>query len=434
MCLPDELFLEPIEELEGEPAFQLEGLLAHHGLHRHGLLAEGVLGVELVGDVPVVVRGPAGPDGALHEPAERGEHVDGGVHLLVVQGPVDVDLPLRDVPGEVGDRVRDVVVGHREDGDLRDGPPEPLDAPGPLVQRGQVRVHVPGIPPPAGHLLPGGTDLPEGVRVRAHVRHDHEHVLALLVGEVLRGGEGKARSDDSLYGGVVRQVEEQHRALQGPRRREGVLEEPRRLHVHSHRREHDHELRLLVPLPDQARLSADLRRHLVVGEAAAREDGDLLSPGDRVHHVDRRDPRLDHLLGIRPALRVDRLPLDVQVRLRDYLRAPVYYLAAPVEHPPQHVQGHSLLQEVPLECHVGLLDVDARRALEHLDHRLVRVDLQHLARPPLLVRQRQRDHLRVLQVVHVLQDHQRAVHTRNPPIRNCRVDFYIQFDIFHVLF
>ena len=50
---------------------------------------------------------------------------------------------LANLPREVGNGVRDVVVGHGEDGELRDGAVLPDDAPRALVDGRQVRVHVP---------------------------------------------------------------------------------------------------------------------------------------------------------------------------------------------------------------------------------------------------------------------------------------------------
>lgn len=47
--------------------------------------------------------------------------------------------------------------------------------------------------------------------------------------------------------------------------------------------------------------------HLIVGETGSGEDGDLLAPGNAVHHVDGRDPSLDHLLGVDAAMGVDGL-------------------------------------------------------------------------------------------------------------------------------
>ena len=48
----------------------------------------------------------------------------------------------REHTGEVGDGVGDVVVGHGEDGQLRDAALAPLYAPRALVYRRQIRVHV----------------------------------------------------------------------------------------------------------------------------------------------------------------------------------------------------------------------------------------------------------------------------------------------------
>jgi ribosomal protein S30 len=76
------------------------------------------------------------------------------IDLSVLQLALDVDLSLRDVPRQVRDGVRDVVVGHGKDGELRDGPLAVFYATGALVDGGQVRVHVPRVPAPPRHLLP----------------------------------------------------------------------------------------------------------------------------------------------------------------------------------------------------------------------------------------------------------------------------------------
>lgn len=54
------------------------------------------------------------------------------------------------------------VVGHGQDGDLGDGAVPALHAPGPLVDGGQVGVHVAGEAAAAGHLLPGCRYLRDG--------------------------------------------------------------------------------------------------------------------------------------------------------------------------------------------------------------------------------------------------------------------------------
>eukprot|EP00952_Eustigmatos_sp_NYUAD-ZCMA_P000987 4263-Eustigmatos_ZCMA.PRE.1 len=51
-------------------------------------------------------------------------------------------LSLRDVPGKVGNGVSDVVVGHGQDGKLRDRPILAHDTTRTLVDRGKIRIHV----------------------------------------------------------------------------------------------------------------------------------------------------------------------------------------------------------------------------------------------------------------------------------------------------
>ena len=115
-----------------------------------------------------------------------------------MQLAVDEDLALGDVAREIGDRVRDVVVGHGQDGDLRDRAIATLHAARALVDGGQVGVHVTGVASSAGHLFSRGGDFAEGVAVGGQVGQDDEDVLLELVGVVFRGREGEARRDDAL--------------------------------------------------------------------------------------------------------------------------------------------------------------------------------------------------------------------------------------------
>ena len=50
-------------------------------------------------------------------------------------------LPLRDVARQVGDGVRDVIVGHRQDRQLSDRPVAPVHTAGPLVD-GLSLIHI----------------------------------------------------------------------------------------------------------------------------------------------------------------------------------------------------------------------------------------------------------------------------------------------------
>ena len=55
--------------------------------------------------------------------------------------------------------VRPTIVGHSENGNLGDGAIAALHATGPLVDGGQVGVHVAREAAPTGHLLPGSRHL-----------------------------------------------------------------------------------------------------------------------------------------------------------------------------------------------------------------------------------------------------------------------------------
>ena len=270
----------------------------------------------------MIFPGHALSDGGLHETRQRRQHVHGRVNLPVVQLAVDVDLPLGNVAGQIGDGMGDVVVGHGQDRDLGDRSVPALDASRPLVDGGQVGVHVTRETTAAGHLLTGGRHLAQRLGVRGHVGEDDQHVLLALVREELGGGQGQAGRDDPLDGGVVGQVQEQAHVLHGAVLLEVLLEEARRLHVDAHGGEHNGEVVLVVVQHrlagdlDQPGLPADLRGDLVVGETGGGEYRNLLSPGDGVHHVDGADARLDHFLRVDARPRVDRLALDVQVIFR----------------------------------------------------------------------------------------------------------------------
>ena len=67
------------------------------------------------------------------------------------------------------------------------------------------------------------------------------------------------------------------------------------------------------------------------------EQGNLLTTGNRVHHIDGRNTRLDHLLGIRTRVRVDGLTIDIQVLLRQYGRRVINGDTRTVEGATQHL-------------------------------------------------------------------------------------------------
>jgi hypothetical protein len=63
---------------------------------------------QLVGDISVILSGKLLSNSRLHESGERGQDVDRGVNLLVVELTVDEDLTFCDITSQIGDRVGDI--------------------------------------------------------------------------------------------------------------------------------------------------------------------------------------------------------------------------------------------------------------------------------------------------------------------------------------
>merc|ERR1719389_1503008 len=92
-------------------------------------------------------------DTRFHQAAKRWQHVDWRIDLAIVQRSVYEDLAFCDVSSEIWDRVRDVVIGHCEDRELRDRTIAALDTTSTLIDGGQVCVHVARVATAAWHLL-----------------------------------------------------------------------------------------------------------------------------------------------------------------------------------------------------------------------------------------------------------------------------------------
>ena len=227
----------------------------------------------------------------------------------------------------------------------------------------------------------------------------------LLKGQILRSGQGHTGGGDTLHGGVVGQVGEQHGAVDGA----GALELA------------DEELRLLegdadggkdhgeVGLPVQhLGLAGDLGGQGRVGQAGAGEDGQLLAADQGVQSVDGRDARLDKLVGVVPGGGVHGQAVDVPILVGQNGGAAVDGLTHAVEHPAQHVAGHGQLQGVAQKSDLGLGQVDAGGGLEQLDHGGVAVDLQHLAAADGAVGQLDLGQLVIGDALHPVHHHQGA--------------------------
>ena len=160
-ALGEELVLELLEEEQVVLIIGSEGVLTNDGLHGEGVLTHRVEVVQLVRDGGVILTGQhlavvVDTDRGLHETGQRRQHIDWWVDLAIVEVAVDEDLALSDVSGQIRDRVRDIIVGHSENGQLGNGTVGASDTTSSLINSGEIRVHVTWVATTAGHFLTSG--------------------------------------------------------------------------------------------------------------------------------------------------------------------------------------------------------------------------------------------------------------------------------------
>mmetsp|Transcript_17879 Transcript_17879/g.43010 ORF Transcript_17879/g.43010 Transcript_17879/m.43010 type:complete len:228 (-) Transcript_17879:463-1146(-) len=219
--------------------------------------------------------------------------------------------------------MRNVIVRHRQNGQLGNRTISSHHTSCPLIDGGQIGVHITRVSTASGDFLPRRRHLTQRIGVRTHIRQDDQNMQIPLIRQILGRGQRQTGSNDTLNGRIVRQVEEQRRTLHGPALLEITAEETRSLHIYSHGSEDDGEI-LLVRIRrilkfDERGLTGDLGSHLVVGKTGGTEDGDLLPTRHGVHDIDGGNTRLDHGLGIIARGGVNGLSVDVQVGLGEDL-------------------------------------------------------------------------------------------------------------------
>ena len=350
--------------------------------------------------------GVALADAVFHQTRQAGQPGDRRVDPPLEEFPLQDDLALGDVAGQVGHRVADVVGGHGQDGHLGDRALGALDASGPLVDLGQVAVKVTGIALSPRDLAAGGADLAQRFAVVGHVGQQHQHVAAQVEGQVLGQGQGGPRSEQPFDARGRGQRQEQRDIGQHAAFFEGADEVLGHVVLDAHGRKDDGELGLF---PQQRGLADDLGGQPVVWHAAAGEDRQLLPADQRVHAVDGADAGLDKLPRVLAAVGVDGGPVDVPQVGRQGLGPIVDRTAQPVENTAQHVSRDRQLQRLAEEPHARGLVRQAAGALEHLDDRLVLADVKHAAQAVVALRVLDLDRLVEAHVVRLFDHHQRAV-------------------------
>lgn len=154
--------LKLVQKFKIQQVFSCEGLLTDNRLHGLHVFADGVASVQLVGHVGVVLSGHALTNGRLHETTQRGKHVDGWVHLPVVQLTIHVHLTLSNVTSKIRNGVSNIVIWHSKNRNLRNGAIATLHTTGSLVDSGQISVHVTGETSTAGNFLSSRRNLVMG--------------------------------------------------------------------------------------------------------------------------------------------------------------------------------------------------------------------------------------------------------------------------------
>ena len=90
------------------------------------------------------------------------------------------------------------IVRHSQDRNLSDGAISAFHTSCPLIDSGQICVHVTRITTSTRDFLTGRRDLTKGITIGRKIRQDDQDVFLELIGVVFRGGQCKAGCDDTL--------------------------------------------------------------------------------------------------------------------------------------------------------------------------------------------------------------------------------------------
>mmetsp|Transcript_3276 Transcript_3276/g.6039 ORF Transcript_3276/g.6039 Transcript_3276/m.6039 type:complete len:232 (+) Transcript_3276:569-1264(+) len=215
--------------------------------------------------------------------------------------------------------MRNIIVRHGKDGKLGNGTVTSNNTTGTFVNGGKIRVHVTGVTTTPRNFFTGGRHLTQSISIGRHVRKNDQHVQVTFVSKVLSRSERKTGCDDTFNGWIVGKIQEKSRTLHGTTFLEIGTEETSSFHVNTHSTKHNTKVILVsinsILLLDKRRLTSNLSSDFVVGKTSCRENGNLLSTSNGVHHIDSRDTSLDHSLGIITRRGVNGLSINVKVSL-----------------------------------------------------------------------------------------------------------------------
>ncbi len=330
--------------------------------------------------------------------------------------PVKHHLPLRNVPGQIRNRMGNIIIGHGQNRKLCHRAAGPLHNPRPLIKRGQLTVQIPRIPLSGGNLSPGRRHLTHRFRKRRHIRQNHQNMHITLKRQILRHRKRHLRRNQTLYHRVIGQIQEHTHMVRHAALLKSLAEKLRNIMLDAHRPKHHGKI-LIRPVP-KGRLFHNLRRQLVMGKPVPRKNRKLLPPNQRGQPVNGRDSRPDIIPWILPADRIQRQAVHVSLLGRPNRPKPVNRHPDAVKRTPQHFRGNRHLHGMSGQPRMGIPKRHILRSLEDLNHRLILIQLHNTAHLLRIAVHHKLHNLIKKRTLQPFQHNKRAVYTAKTQIFN----------------
>jgi len=375
--LSDELSFEFFGEIEVQFVNFREGGFSEDDGEFANIFSTGVAGEKLIFQFRVIFAGFSLAHAGSGESGERFQNIDGRGNFFLVEGAIEDELPLGDVPGEIRNRVGDVVFGHRENRHLSDGTACTADSSGAFVNRRKIGVQISRVATATGDFFSLSGDFAEGFGVICEIGENHENMHAFFEGEVLGETECHSRNGDSLDDWVGGGVDEKGGFFDGSCFFKFSLEKHRFLEGDAHRTEHDGEITAFSVLVENFCVSGDLDGEFGVRESGSGENREFLPADERVHEIDRGNSGLNEVGWKFAGVRVDRHSGDVHGFFGENFGSAVDRFSRSVENSSEHVGGNTefcgFSEEFGFESGGG----EPLRGFEHLHHRSIAVGFEN---------------------------------------------------------
>mmetsp|Transcript_13236 Transcript_13236/g.27456 ORF Transcript_13236/g.27456 Transcript_13236/m.27456 type:complete len:441 (-) Transcript_13236:62-1384(-) len=397
--------------------FHGQGFFTDHGLHGHDIFPHGITGVQLIGNGTMIGTSHAFTNGGLHETGQGGQDVNGREDPLGMQLTIQINLSFGNVSRQIGNGMGNVIIGHGQNGQLRDTSIASHHTSGAFVNGTQIRVHVSGVSTTTGDFFTSGGNFAQGIGVRTHIGQNDQDVQITFVGQILGGRQGQPGRNDPFNGGIIGQIQKQGRTLHGPGFFKIRAKKARRFHIDPHGPKDNGKVFFVrihgILLLDQGSLTSNLRRHFIVGQTGGGENGNLLSAGNRVHDINGGNARLNHGLGVITRTGIDGLSVNVQIGFGEYLGSLVNDFTTAIKGSTEHFFTDAHFQNITSKFTLGFAIVNAGRAFKDLDYGTRARHFQDLSLTQGAIAQLQIDNFRVFGQLDIIEKDERTIHTGN---------------------